>query len=163
MDQGRGDDQLQEGRRALEAARWDSARAAFEAALDAEDTPEARDGLGQALWFLGSVEEGIAAREHAFEDYARGGSCDRAARVAVWISHQYLISGRASAARGWLSRAERALEGIGRCEGQGWVAGERRSARAAARTGCGCSRRRWRPPRRAESATSTRSARPTAT
>lgn len=125
MDQGRGNDQLQEGRRALEAARWDSARAAFEAALDAEETPEARDGLGQALWFLGSVEEGIAAREHAFEDYVRGGSCDRAARVAVWISHQYLISGRASAARGWLSRAERALEGIGRCEGQGWVAVER--------------------------------------
>src|ERR687897_2039161 len=125
MDQGRGNDQLQEGRRALEAARWDSARAAFEAALDAEETPEARDGLGQALWFLGSVEEGIAAREHAFEDYVRGGNCDDAARVAVWVSHQYLISGRASAARGWLSRAERALEGVGRCAGHGWVAVER--------------------------------------
>jgi uncharacterized protein HemY len=65
MDLDRGGDQLLEGRRALEAARWDAARAAFEAALAAEDTRDAHDGLGQALWFLGSVEEAIAARERA--------------------------------------------------------------------------------------------------
>jgi ATP/maltotriose-dependent transcriptional regulator MalT len=124
MDPARGD-QLEQGWRALEAARWEAARAAFEAALDAEEVPEARDGLGQALWFLGSVEEGIAARERAFEDYVRGGGCDDAARVAVWVSHQYFISGRVSAARGWLARAERALEGVERCAGHGWVAVER--------------------------------------
>jgi DNA-binding CsgD family transcriptional regulator len=117
--------QLHEGRRALEAARWEAARAAFEAALAEEETPDARDGLGQAQWFLGGVEEGIAARERAFEEYLQDGRCDRAARVAVWISHQYLISGRASAARGWLARAERALEGVDRCGGHGWVAVER--------------------------------------
>ena len=55
----------------------------------------------------------------------RDGECDYAARVAVWVSHQYLISGRASRARGWLSRAERALEGAGDCAGHGWVAVER--------------------------------------
>jgi ATP/maltotriose-dependent transcriptional regulator MalT len=125
MESGREDDRLEEGRRALEAAQWDAARAAFEAALGEEESPDARDGLGEALWFLGSVAEGIAAREHAFEEYVAAGRCDRAARVAVWVSHQYLISGRASAARGWLSRAERALESQGRCEGLGWVAVER--------------------------------------
>jgi len=52
----------------------------------------------------------------------RGRRGDDAARVAVWISHQYLISGRASAARGWLSRAERALDGAGSRAGHGWVA-----------------------------------------
>jgi ATP/maltotriose-dependent transcriptional regulator MalT len=125
MDSGRPGDQLQEGRRALEAAQWDAARAAFEAALGVEQTPDARAGLGLALWFLGDVEEGIATRERAFEEYARGGRCDEAARVGVWVSHQYLISGRASAARGWLSRVERALEGAGRSEGHGWVAVQR--------------------------------------
>jgi len=126
MDRARGGgDQLLEGRRALEGARWDAARAAFEAALDAGETADAHDGLGQALWFLGSVDEGIAARQQAFEQYVRGRRGDDAARVAVWISHQYLISGRASAARGWLSRAERALEGAGSCAGHGWVAIER--------------------------------------
>jgi DNA-binding CsgD family transcriptional regulator len=125
MDSAPGGDLLVEGRRALEAARWDEARAAFEAALEADDGAEARDGLGQALWFLGSVDDAIAARERAFEDYLRGGDCDHAARAAVWVSHQYFISGRASAARGWLARAERALEDAERCEGHGWVAVER--------------------------------------
>jgi DNA-binding CsgD family transcriptional regulator len=125
MDTARSGERLEAGRRALEAAQWDVARTEFQAALDAEETPAARDGLAQALWFLGSVDEGIAARERAFDEYLHGGSCDDAARVAVWVSHQHYIAGRASAARGWLSRAERALEGEGTCAGHGWVAVER--------------------------------------
>jgi hypothetical protein len=101
------DKQCPEGWRALEAARWDAARAAFEATLDAQETADARDGLGQALWFLGSVDEAIAARERAFEEYVCDGRCDQAARDAVWVSHQHLIAGRASAARGWRVRSAR--------------------------------------------------------
>jgi DNA-binding NarL/FixJ family response regulator len=108
----------------LESAQWEAARDAFEAALREEETPDARDGLGLALWFLGRIEEGIAAREQAFDEFVREGRCDEAARTAAWISHQYLLGGRASAARGWLSRAERALEDT-RCEGHGWVIVER--------------------------------------
>ena len=116
---------LDQGRQALEAAHWEEARAAFEAALADEETPDARDGLGLALWFLGGVQDAIAAREQAVEGYARDGRCDDAARLAVWVSHQHLIGGRASAARGWLARAERVVEGTGTCAGQGWVAVER--------------------------------------
>ncbi len=118
-------DRLLDGREALETARWEDARAAFEEALASEETADAHDGLGQALWFLGRVEEGIAARERAFDRYVHDRRCDEAARVAVWISHQYFISGRASAARGWLARAERAVERVGPCAGHGWVAVER--------------------------------------
>ncbi len=117
--------QLDEGRNALEAAHWEKARAAFEAALADEETPDALEGLGLALWFLGDVRNAIAAREQAVEGYARDGRCDDAARLAVWVSHQHLIGGRASAARGWLARAERLVEGVGTCPGQGWVAVER--------------------------------------
>jgi DNA-binding NarL/FixJ family response regulator len=120
-----GGELLREGKEALEAACWEAARTAFEEALAAEETPEALDGLGQAIWFLGEVQEGIAARERAFELYARAGESNRAARAAVWISHQYDLSGRASAARGWLARAERVLEGAGPCAGHGWVEVER--------------------------------------
>ena len=116
---------LDAGRHALEAAQWGEARAAFEAALADEESPDALDGLGLALWFLGDVREAIAAREQAVEGYAREGRCDDAARLAVWVSHQHLIGGRASAARGWLARAERIVEGTGTCPGQGWVAVER--------------------------------------
>jgi ATP/maltotriose-dependent transcriptional regulator MalT len=117
-------DHLAEGRRALEAARWEDARASFEAALQQEDAPDARDGLAQALWFLGDVPEAIALRERVFAEYARLDRCDEAARAAVWVSHQHATAGRTSAARGWLARAERALEGVEPSRGHGWVAVE---------------------------------------
>ena len=116
---------LEQGRLALEAARWEEAREAYEAALAHGETPDALEGLGLALWFLADVRGGIAARERAVEAYAREGRCDDAARLAVWVSHQHSVGGRASAARGWLARAERAVEGAGSCPGQGWVAVER--------------------------------------
>jgi ATP/maltotriose-dependent transcriptional regulator MalT len=125
MHGGPGADHLAEGWRALDDAQWDAARVAFAASLAEEETPDAFEGLGLALWFLGAVKDGIAARERAFEGYVRSRRCDDAARIAVWVSHQYLIAGRASAARGWLARADRAVEGDGRCAGQGWVAVER--------------------------------------
>ena len=116
---------LIEGMQAMERADWESARVAFEAVLASGESADARDGLGQALWFLGDVAGGIAMRERAFEEHVRAGRCDDAARMAVWVSHQHFIAGRASAARGWLARSERALEDVDGCAGHGWVAVER--------------------------------------
>ena len=114
-----------EGTRALQRADWEGACRSFSSVLETADVPEARDGLGLAKWFLGSIAEGIAQRELAFEGLVAAGHCDEAARVAVWVSHQHLLSGRASAARGWLARAERCLEGAAlSCAGRGWVAVE---------------------------------------
>ena len=118
-------DHLAQGWLALDAAQWEAARAEFAASLAEQETPDALDGIGLALWFLGAVKDGLTARERAVDGYARAGRCDDAARIAVWVSHQHLLSGRASAARGWLARAERAVEGSGGCPGQGWVAVER--------------------------------------
>ena len=120
-----GDRRTDDGQRALDEARWDTAREAFESVLGDQETPEALDGLGLALWFLGDVTGGVAARERAVEGYARTGRCDDAARTAVWVSHQHSVAGRASAARGWLARAERAVDESGLCAGQGWVIVER--------------------------------------
>lgn len=116
----------QAGVAALEGADWDGARLAFEAALQNSQAPEAHEGLGLALWFLGQVPRGLVERERAFDGYIAAGRCDDAARVAVWVSHQHLLAGRTSAARGWLARAERALDGLqASCPGRGWVAVER--------------------------------------
>jgi DNA-binding CsgD family transcriptional regulator/tetratricopeptide (TPR) repeat protein len=125
MSAGSATDHLLDGRRALDEARWQDARTAFEAALGFCETPDAYDGLGLALWFLGEFDAGVTTRERAFERYARAGRCDEAGRVGAWISHQYLLDGRASAARGWLGRAQRAVEHGGDCAGRGWVAVER--------------------------------------
>ena len=120
---------LDAGRSALERADWPAARAAFTAVLDRtlapEDSAQARDGLALALWFLGDVSEAVALRERAFDDYVHLGRCDDAVRAAVWVSHQHMIGGRPSAARGWLARSERALQGVAACAGHGWLAVER--------------------------------------
>ena len=117
--------QLTEGRRALAAAEWEAARSAFESVLAGGETAEALDGYGLARWFLGEIEEGLELRGRACSEYALAGDLERAARIAVWISHQYLVSGRTSLANGWLARAERVLEGAAPCVGHGWVAVER--------------------------------------
>ena len=114
------------GAAALEGADWEGARSAFEAVLAASEVPGAREGLGQALWFLGLVPQALHERERAFDGYVTAGAHDDAARLAVWLSHQQLLAGRPSAARGWLARAERVLEGQHACcPGRGWVAVER--------------------------------------
>jgi ATP/maltotriose-dependent transcriptional regulator MalT len=117
-------DSLAGASRAMAEGRWDVAREGFEAALVVEETPEAQDGLGQALWFLGKVEEAIGARASAFEGFMASGRYEDAARVGVWVSNQHRIAGRASAARGWLARAERSLARAEPCVGHGWVAAE---------------------------------------
>src|SRR4051812_32753416 len=116
---------IEDGWRALEQADWDAARSAFAAALADGDPVEARDGLAQTMWFFGDVAEAIALRGQAFDEYARAGRCDDAARVAVWVAHQHAIAGRSSAARGWLARCERALDGVPACAGSAWLAMER--------------------------------------
>jgi hypothetical protein len=76
----------------------DHARRAFASALERVELAEALDGGGLAAWFMGDLDDGLALRERAVARYSREGDCSRAARVALWISRQYLISGRASAA-----------------------------------------------------------------
>ncbi|MEZ5098293.1 MAG: LuxR C-terminal-related transcriptional regulator [Thermoleophilia bacterium] len=115
---------IAEGRDALERGDWERARTALAALAEAE-VPEALEGYGHALWFLGHVDEAIELRERACLAFGARGECDRAARLAAWVSHQYLATGRTSLSNGWLARADRALEGRTDCSGAGWVAVER--------------------------------------
>jgi DNA-binding NarL/FixJ family response regulator len=116
---------FEEARRAMAEGAWEQARASFAAVLRVQEHPEALDGFGLASWFLGEIEEGLEMRQRAFAAYAAAGECDVAARVGVWISHQYVDSGRVSLANGWLERAERVLDGHEGGAGHGWVAMER--------------------------------------
>jgi DNA-binding NarL/FixJ family response regulator len=114
-----------DGRRALAVGDWGVASTVFESALDREESADALDGYGLAVWFLGRVELAMEARARASVEYVTRGDWDRGTRVAVWISHQYLNLGRVSLANGWLARAERALEGRTESVGHGWVLLER--------------------------------------
>jgi hypothetical protein len=57
---------VEEGERALRAGDWIGARDVFRAALRQAEAPEALNGLGEALWWLGAMQESINARERAY-------------------------------------------------------------------------------------------------
>lgn len=118
-------EKLSAGRAAPERADGTAARSPSTAVLADEGSAGARDGLAMALWCLGDVAAAVALRERSFEEHVRRGRCDDAARAGVWVSHQHLVAGRPSAARAWLARSERALDGVPTCAAHGWVAAER--------------------------------------
>ena len=107
---------------ALRDADWAAARDAFLARLDDHpDDPEALDGLGRALWWLGLPREGIERRREAYALYSCRGERIAAANLATYLAAEHRIAGDAAAANGWLARAERLLEGATSCPERGWL------------------------------------------
>jgi predicted negative regulator of RcsB-dependent stress response len=108
---------------AFTAADWERAAEEFAAAAraDAADA-EARDGLGQALWWLGRSAEGI---EHGRASYKLHQDCSHArgcAAVAVSLAAEQRIAGGEAAASGWLGLARTDLAGVPECGLHGHVA-----------------------------------------
>ena len=103
-------------------AEWAAARDAFAAALeeDGED-PEALDGFGQSLWWLGERDEAIAQRREAFAAYQRLGDARRAAGLATYLAAEHRIDGQDATGAGWLSRASRLLADEGTVPELGWL------------------------------------------
>jgi DNA-binding CsgD family transcriptional regulator len=113
---------LARGYEALAAGDWEGARAAFEEAVEAFDSPEALDGLGRALWWLRDERDAIVCRERAYAGFRRDGDLARAARIALWLSREYaLVFENDAASRGWLRRAERLLNDVAPGAEQGWL------------------------------------------
>ncbi len=114
-------DQLTAGQIALTRADWPSAQAAFVAALRAQESPEAHDGLGIALWWLNQIEQAHQQRTLAYQGYRQRGDLPQAALIATWLAReQVFLHGNASAMNGWFARAERLLQQTGPCREQGW-------------------------------------------
>jgi ATP/maltotriose-dependent transcriptional regulator MalT len=74
--------------------------------LDAERL----DLLAEAAWWLGRLEECIAARQAAYDAYNSCGEPRRAGMCAVWLYQDHCLRGRPAAGSGWLQRARRALD-----------------------------------------------------
>jgi DNA-binding CsgD family transcriptional regulator len=106
-------DPLAAGKAALASGDWAAARAAFEAVLDKEEDPAAREGLARALWWTDGSAQAIAERTHAYAGYRRRGEDAAAAHVGLWIAHEYQAAfGNSPAAGGWLTRAAGLLEQV---------------------------------------------------
>lgn len=103
-------DALGRGWEALQAWRWDEARAAFEEALVDGDAPEALEGLGVAAGWLEDPLTAIDARERAFRLYRERGDPEGAARVAAGLIDAILtFRGDPAVAAGWIERARHGL------------------------------------------------------
>jgi ATP/maltotriose-dependent transcriptional regulator MalT len=87
----------------------DAARAAT---VDAPSLEADRlDSEAEAAWWLGRLDECIAAREAAYRIYDEQDNQRRAGQCAVWLWEHHAICARPAAASGWLQRARRALDG----------------------------------------------------
>ena len=110
------------GQAALEAGRWEDARACFEASLAAGETPAARLGLASALWWLGDNHASVAHATRAYALFREEDDIDGAVQCAVWLAITYKANfANFAAANGWVGRAERLLEARPSGAMHGWV------------------------------------------
>ncbi|HST05447.1 MAG TPA: tetratricopeptide repeat protein [Chloroflexia bacterium] len=114
---------LKTGYDALERGAWDEARIHFQTALAANETPQALEGLGLALWWLNELDSIFDIRERAYLLYRARGDMRSAGRIALWLGWDFLgIRGQIAVANGWLQRAHSLLDGLEYCSEQGWLA-----------------------------------------
>lgn len=102
-------DALAEARDAHARRDWPRAKKLFDAsgatALGAEDL----HALSDAAWWLGNIEECLAAAELAFQRFRETGDSRRAANAAMELAGLLFMRGDESAGGAWLSRANRLL------------------------------------------------------
>jgi DNA-binding CsgD family transcriptional regulator len=115
-------DLVSRGQEALAQGDWESARDAFAAAVDLSPDPEASDGLGRTLWWLGDVDGAIDHRERAYAAFRKRGDAVRAARIALWLAREYVEAiGNEPAGNGWLARAQGLLRDVEPGPAHGWL------------------------------------------
>lgn len=111
-----------QGWTALAGYDWPTARARFETALADGERPDALDGLGQALYWLGHYGRAVEARERAYALYQGRGDRRPAAAIAVQLAMLHgLLYGNKAAVSGWVRHAERNLQGSEDSAEQGWL------------------------------------------
>lgn len=104
-------DALITARRALQRHDW---QAAFDAAQAVPgDAPELEadraDMLAEAAWWLGRLDDCIAARERAYLIFEDLGDRRRAGQCAIWLYEHHAFKASPAMAGAWLRRARRAL------------------------------------------------------
>ena len=111
------DDPLASIRDVLRRHEWQAALDAARATSFDDPGLEADrlDLEADAAWWLGRLEDCIAAREAAYRIYDERGDRRRAGQCAVWLWEHHAICARPSVASGWLRRARRALDGDTDC------------------------------------------------
>jgi len=102
---------LEAARGALSGRAWNEAFELFKQAAGTTPlSPDDLEGLAEAAWWTGRLDENLAAREQAFTFFLEENNTRRAALCAIALGRDYYGKLAYSIAAGWLKRAERLLE-----------------------------------------------------
>ena len=99
---------VEQAQDALAQAEWEQA---LSLARASGPGAEALDVIAEACWWLGRLDDCIAAREDAYQGYDVSGDAVSAGRLAVRLWEHHMIAMRPAIAGAWLRRARRQLEG----------------------------------------------------
>jgi DNA-binding CsgD family transcriptional regulator/tetratricopeptide (TPR) repeat protein len=108
----------------LALGHWELARGQLEAILADQESAEALEGMGTALWWLGEIQESLNFRKRAYAGYRAKQRNAEAAIVALDISVCYVSNlDNPTVAQGWIARARSvaALSGDQRLDGWLWL------------------------------------------
>ena len=89
---------------------WSAARAGFNAAPDAELSGDDLYALAEAAWWLGAIDESLAAFAGAHRWYSEAGLPRRAAMAGMFLAAHSLERGESAIGSAWISRVRRHLE-----------------------------------------------------
>lgn len=115
---------LERARAAYERREWAAARELYLSAralgpLSAEDIA----ALSDAAWWEGAIDESLSACEEAYRLFLHGDDPRPrpAAMLAIDIGFSWFLRGEEAMGSGWLSRAQRLLEGEADCPEHGYL------------------------------------------
>ena len=113
---------LATARAAFAAGDWTEARLGFRAArqqapLDAGDL----SAMARATWWLGLMDESVAAWEEAYSRHLQASDNRLAAMRAFDIAYAHFLRGNQTTGGGWLGRAQRLLSEEPDCPEQGYL------------------------------------------
>lgn len=112
-----------DAQKALHGGDFDGAVRAYEAALEIEPLPQAQDGLAYLSYASDDFEGSRRLWELAYRGYRDAGDLRKAAMVATNLASVYFDGFmNESASHGWLGRASRLLDRVGRCVERGHLA-----------------------------------------
>lgn len=116
------DDALRTATKLLTLGRWEQARQQLTAILAEQESPEALEGLGTALWWLGEIRESLGYRMRAYAGYRAMQHNAEATIVGLDIAVCYLSNlDDPAVAQGWISRARSAAALSDEEQLNGWL------------------------------------------
>ncbi|QBI20796.1 LuxR family transcriptional regulator [Egibacter rhizosphaerae] len=115
---------LDTARGSLSARDWPAARQAFESARERGVVLSAEDlyALADACWWMGRVDEALAAYQGSHEGFLDDGDTAAAASAALDIAVNHFLRGDEAAGSAWFSRVQRLLRDAPECPVHGYVA-----------------------------------------